>query len=810
MIFDIETAKMLDEMRKIYDQAVTLKAEAKESNNDKIYKKAEDAGPEAVKELDLQFKSYSQVIAVNVDKIIKKIGKGYHPSFKSKDFSNLIEAFQDVYRERQGMLKDADNIAEVPSYADLIDPDVNKDFFPFLQAVLAEPDLNLAHEASTIFKAIAERNDFIKESLGKDFVTWEKLAKERGLTIWQPKPGNNIFKVFTITQSTIDKLMEGVIPDNMKDRVREMLAVGTPRQQWAIPAEVAATLDKLHDITDSKITQSIKQATALWKEYKLNNIMRVLPYNLNNASGDFDITLAALPGALKSRFMGPAFKDAYDYFIRKKGKPEILDMIDLGVLGSSIYLNEISDVSKSSLFKFCQEGDPNLLLKAWNGYWEKARDWGQFRESVLRIATYRYTLEQWQKGNKVYGAANRQEVNQLPRKTGKAVQNIAAKISRETVGDYGAISEAGRWLRQTLIPFYSFQEVNASRYLNLMRNLAYEIKTESAAAGVGKAAALGAVKLPKLLLAMGLYQALVALYNRTFFPEEDKDLRKRGFKNILILGHSEDGRIQHMRMEGSFADWLDWLGAKRIPTHFVNVATGAQGPQAAYEQLLEELKVPEIRRQFEKGAYTEAALNIPAINKLFQMLTPGLKLPFDLFTDATHYPDFRKPMPLREKGVAIAQTFDLDKIYKVLRGIPQPKWEGVTSLVVQSADPGQESYYAARELVSRFLRDAKGKDSTGNWRISESGNALYYTKQAMRYGDHELALFWANEYIKHSKESGVDPQKGMQQSLRSLEPKNWVPQDFRREFEKSLSEDERQIFIEATQWYRRVYRGGKS
>lgn len=64
-----------------------------------------------------------------------------------------------------------------------------------------------------------------------------------------------------------------------------------------------------------------------------------------------------------------------------------------------------------------------------------------------------------------WGASDKNEVMAID-----DLRDRAFKMANELLGAYDQISEMGRKMRQFLFPFYSWIEVNAKRYVQLLKN----------------------------------------------------------------------------------------------------------------------------------------------------------------------------------------------------------------------------------------------------------------------------------------------------------------------------------------------------
>ncbi|MBR0167317.1 MAG: hypothetical protein IJQ08_01455, partial [Synergistaceae bacterium] len=100
--------------------------------------------------------------------------------------------------------------------------------------------------------------------------------------------------------------------------------------------------------------------------------------------------------------------------------------------------------------------------------WSGVQKFSDFREQILRYATYLSYLEQMQNNNGIplnWGASDRDEVMSIP-----DLRDRAFKMANELLGAYDQVSETGKSLRDILVPFYSWIEVNAKRYVQLIKN----------------------------------------------------------------------------------------------------------------------------------------------------------------------------------------------------------------------------------------------------------------------------------------------------------------------------------------------------
>lgn len=660
------------------------------------------------------------------------------------------------------------------------------DWWKFLAHLAAEDERPGSIQARTIFKAVREKEEWIRATLGKEYQTWEDLVPE-GYSVWQPEKGNHFYLASTIEERVLDSILTGEKALVDSD-VRKMLVVGGPKEEWVIPTDVAATLEEFNPPTqDHTLESKWTWLQASWKQWILLNPVRVLKYNLNNLSGDVDVALAYDPTILKH--YRQAARDLWAYQIRGEGSPalkaELQEAMRLAVLDSGLSLAEIPDINRTGVFRALTEQDPtkraNLIQLYWeNGTWGGVRGFTNWRENILRLAAYRHFQAQIAKGRGVYGASSRAEVDAI-----RDPKARAAKLARELVGDYGNVSHAGKWIRRHLIPFYSWMELNAPRYYRMMANVRHEGGNAGRVAGVGglalaRRSAVFALKVHALYL-------LAGVWNHLFFPDEEDELRENGREAHLILGRREDGSIRTLRVEGAFADALSWFDLQDYAKDVADVLNGSAdlGDKAA-----EAVKAP--------------------LNRLVQSLEPFSKTLFEVTLGRSTYPSifeegksFRiRTRPIRDRGEHAARTVSMDWLYRYItnkprRRVDDPLLSAIESTLFYSTDPGEAAYWEVRTKAAQFL-EAEGREAP-SINPTRRQNALFYYKRAAQWGDEERAAYWLKKYYEMGGEPG-----GLRQSLTRSRPLASVPVSLRSKFKESLTAEERHALELAEEWHQHV------
>jgi len=631
---------------------------------------------------------------------------------------------------------------------------------------------------------------------------WKQMLKRHpGYVVWQPKKGFSFYMANTIA----DKYIRQVLGDQAFEiykavgkvnvpgvgfvdiehvPIRRALAVGGRRTEWAIPEELAKTLDNFKDFKDEgPIFRAAQYIQTSWKQWRLLSPLQVLKYNLNNLSGDADICLAYDPKII-TQFGKQATKDLWNQYLGRtlssQLKRELDTALRLGVIGSGITVHEIPDISETGIFKLLTGQKPTLVEKYWNG----VKDFTNFRENILRLAAFRYFKDQARKGNIVYGASKKEEVDKITN-----ADERAAKLAREQIGDYGNISQAGQWLRRNLIPFYSWMEINAPRYVRMMRNLNYEQR-----GGAGRMAGVGAMALGRKGIkfsaqVLALY-AMVSLWNAMVFPDEDDEMKRSGRRELqLILGRRADGSIRSLRIQGALSDALQWFRLEDFPDDMKDILSG----KVSWTKKLKEAALGPVERIVQAARPIEKSIGEVAARKTF-------------------YPEITRPRPIKDRTEHILKTLGLDLPYRYatrFTGSPKPMrgGAGIGSLIkdleaiaTYRTEPGEGAYYTILNKEINFLRE-QGENVPGIEPTPKS-TTLYYYKMAQRYGDKKAAQAYMEKYI----EMGGTKQDLMK-SIKKSHPLAILPIRYRRPFLSTLDGEDRRALEAAIDWWHKIYGG---
>ncbi len=607
---------------------------------------------------------------------------------------------------------------------------------------------------------------------------------------WYPREGNVIYEKWSVADRVVEKMLEETLaqleikPADL-ERVRVM---GQKRPPIVIPEEVALTLDQFGrafaDDVGTLIEQGAEKLVGLWKVIALLNPKRIVGYNLRNLSGDAEPTYVGNPSTFTK--LPQATREILDMVLRKQmPTPELREWMRRGGFQSVLQVAEGIAGNKSGLelvHRALGEQPPHPVVRPFKWYWEKARLATDVRETLLRYAAYLDYLDQVQGSvdgrPKNYGASLRDEVNDItdPR-------DRAFKLANDLLGAYDEITQFGQWLRRKVAPFWSFQEVNFVRWTRMARNAAYDRKLASF---VGKSflrragmtllrSPLIAIRIGRFLILASALAAALKSWNLLRHKDAEESLppyvRNRPH---LIVSVSKDGTVNYLSRLGAFPEFLSWFGADEAPEW---VEAYLNGRMTLGEIALAMAKEPP--------------------SQFIQMMGPT-KTAAEVATGQQLFPDPFRPRPIRDKVEYLFQQWSLDDVYRGAMGRPtRGAGRLAQSFFVSSTDTDEANYNEVRSHVYEEMR-RQGKDVTALVRTPK-GEALYYFKQAARFGDRQAARKYLLDYIAAG---GTD--KGLDTSLRNLDPLAGIPEKEEKEYLTNLTAQEQGQVRRAFEYYARL------
>lgn len=769
MLKDVEIAKSIKIIKDTYDIAPSLKAAAKAQNQaamDAVMKAEEPVtmiGPLAVGATELQMRKYGQNIAYGFKLVHDAIIAGEIDPKVAEKWDKVIANFGS-----EGTAADNDgpiSAQEVRSG----DPNV----FKFL-AELSAGEGPGTIGARLIFKAIAARKEFIKTTLGDQFKEWRDIVPETH-ALWQPREGNIFYFVDTVSAKIAQQIHNEVAESVgiTKQDLARALAMGGPRAEYAIPVQLADALDLMNSpVTKFWATELMKNITGAWKQWQLISPKRVIKYNLRNMTGDADAAFVGNPDSFK--WVQQAFEELRPAFFGLKSlEGEIREFHIRGGFETTLRAQEIGDLRDveilSRLFeqkdKSVGEKGADFLKKAWN----KVALVTDFRETILRYASYRSYLSQLESGGlKNYGASVKENIDALPDNRDKAF-----KLANDLLGAYDEVSVNGQWLREHLIPFWSWKEVNFRRYVQLFKNAQIDDGTASRLTRqLGATGATQAARAGGFLMKATAFWVMLQLYNHLVWPDEEAQLdayqRNRAH---IILWREGDGKVAYFTGVGALGDFLGWFGLDAAP---LLVNDYFQGKRTALEVAKEMGKAP--------------------FNIVAQGITPWIKQPAELAAQKQFFPDVFSPRPIRDNAQYLFRSVALGDEYNALFGVPSRGYlDGIKNMLYYRMDPGQGSYLDITNQKRKFMAKQGISHDGGN--SSPKGEALYMYKMAVRYDDKDLQQRYLRQYIMLGGNA-----QGVRQGLMNMGPLSGLTIRQKAEFLHSLNQDDK-VRLRAAETY---------
>ncbi len=616
-------------------------------------------------------------------------------------------------------------------------------------------------EVAKVIKMVDEEYNIVRDvkTLAK-----EKGAEDwrteipKGYALWQPREGNNFYMANSIAERLAREIADGTLQAAglTPDQVKQVIVLGGPRTEFVVKQEIADTLENMtKPITPGPAAQLVRKAISGWKEYQLISPMRFLKYNFRNLTGDAEAAWLGNPDGFRK--VPQAVRELYGYYRGKSPTGSLQEFIERGGMESTLQVAELQDINELKVFaEMLEPAKRSLPRKAWDRYWRGMRMATDFREGILRYANYLSFREQMQKNGRptAWGASDPDLVMALD-----SIEDRAFMLSNQLLGAYDEVSVKTQDVRNNLLPFFSWQEVNARRYVQLMKNVNLDAK---ATTELGKKVTIGLKRTPFLVLKAGMFVAragavwaMLSAYNHSRFPEEEADLPADIRRSPhIVLGRDEDGKVKYFSRLGIVEDFLEWFmddKSKRAAADWLNGRTSAW----------------EAARQLARSTFTLSA----AANKLIQAGGP-VKTAIEAGVGKSYYPNIAEPSTIRNKAQFLARSVGLGGLYDAVAGLPQRSWTDILeNMVYYKSDPGESAYWEVKDEVREF-QEKIGKASYSGGSYSPRSNALYNFRLALRYGDKKAAVKYGQEYYALG---GTD--NGLATSLSNMDPLQGLTQE---------------------------------
>ena len=595
--------------------------------------------------------------------------------------------------------------------------------------MLVEPELAWMSEAyKKIYEYEAKKGIEDKYNVAAEFIENAEdettplsvYARERGHAIISEREfyGPRGVGVAAAVQAEYERVMAKEVLEMSEEEI-DIAKSGKGARIMVMPNEIVAQIR-----TDNKGTkpgiyaQSHRDVLKSWKAWTLLNPKRLIGYNLRNITGDLDPIIAANPRILFH--IKDAVKEMWAFQdINNTPSRKVMDSMRYGVLNSGFVSQEMKHASESKAFKMMKRGG---TLNPVKGYLSFARTATEFRENILRYAAYLQYLKEIKAGKiSHYGGSSKTAVLEVQKQFGD--EAAAAKLSRELLGDYGNLSLLGQTFRNHLLPFWSFTEVNMTRYPHILKNSFQSGKGRTATSAVlGKIAAFR----------IGAMYGHLWAWNNLVYPmvwgEDDEkklgDYDRNGMH--ILLGHNSDGSVNVFRNVGAISELMSWFGVNEALSLLPRAVDG----QIEWSELGGELATA-------------------PIEKMIAMFHPGVKSGYEWFSGKSPFPD---PFDQRAKDKlgAMAGVVGLEEEAKALRGVMAGTGETLRPHYLQRAGTGMGVVDERKTYMGEILGlrsaylESKGKETFTPAVISEYKPA----RDAATDDRKEAFLDWREAYIE--------------------------------------------------------------
>lgn len=785
MHFDTEVAKALAKIKDKYDKKPEFVKRAKAKNQVEIDRIILREAREAMA-ADMRSKG-EKVNDADIDKLeplMKMVGDTPRPVSETND---QIMQYNRGMARSISQLTELANAGELDGYANtsghrlaleqLKRGMMNETVFDFMSEFVSENDNEAAIAARVFFKNSALKRQYIEEKLGDKFMTWERIAKDEGYVIFQPREGRYSYNTNALDESAAKKLAEQIAATVAKAEAvnlsteewnaiistyaKQIRVMGQPYEQWAVKPLVTQVLNKnameaiAAKVNSSSFVNLYLNALRHWKGWvTAGNILRAAKYHIRNIIGDIEATLTADPGIMRT--VPKAYTEIRDMLKNGKETDTYREWLELGGDTNLIGIQEMTETERRKYLPMFAEdlSTPKKVIaavaKPFDTLSKYGEDLNRTRESVLRYASYLYYKDKLTKSDgrvTDFVASNRNIINGLD-----TIEEKAYQLSADALGNYADISEFGRQIRRGLIPFYSFTESNLRRYYRFFANPIISIAQ-------GDSKAQNVKNLAKRMATPAVSAVILALINGALNREADEKLPEDVRNRPHITFGEWGGNVYAFTRIGNIPELLEWVG-------------------------LDDWK------------WTEDDWQAP-IDKLWDSITPAIKVPFELATGESRYSDFDQPSVIRDRWEYLFNTFGLSDVYKGVTGKPVKNglWDTIQNMAVYKYDTMESAYWDTIANKRNWQNQAQTSvDPT------PKSNALYYMKQAIRYGEADKAKKYMKEYFK---QGGTG--KGIVTSINTMNPYYGFTSDDNKakgdEWVASLNEIEREKLESAVSYY---------
>jgi DNA repair protein RadC len=646
----------------------------------------------------------------------------------------------------------------------------------------------------------------------------DKLARRMGVMLTSDD----------LHQQLADLGLKGIklLPEDLTETLQQ-----GARETWVLPARVAESLRGVADrmqANDGAVDAAAKWTLGRWKAWKLFMPWNHVRYEYGNIVADAEKIFSASPSTIRQ--LPAAFREIRDFWQGKEPGADLRAALKEGVI-NAITAQELGSLNRMKAFEDFQtrtERLQNQLVRRGSSIVYQpitnllglgdlsAPELSAFREGVTRYAKFKADLEAIRNGARPnYAGAYWRDIEAIQdsRMGAKdAAERKAAAISKATFGDYGDLSINGQYIRDRLVPFYSWMEINFRYHANLLRNLhdmvraGEKSRTEAIGAGTRAAAVAAAGFTARAAGGVALRLALpymaVALWNSTgdrddlekLLSEEDR----RRFH--IIIGETKDGnttlrdgrKIEVLYGQTALQDVTKWFGGAKFMQAMGQWMNGKTDFPTAFSTWRDQL-VPDF------------------LNNTIGSAGPYGKIPYALLSGKNTFPDItdQRTIPAydmrRHILSQITDDFTADQIEAAINkdyygSKDVGDWARQLVLQVRQRDPDQWAFYSIKDKAAKFVEERTGQKRDSAFDAPDQ-QVLRNFKRAIYRGDVEKAVQFYQRLLDYGYTS-----ERFAASIRSQDPLSTLPKEngLRQQFVASLSPDDRAQLDRAYAYYERM------
>ncbi|MEO0796896.1 MAG: hypothetical protein AAFX93_17175 [Verrucomicrobiota bacterium] len=586
--------------------------------------------------------------------------------------------------------------------------------------------------------------------------------------------------------------------------IKTALAVGE-KKAWLIPTEMIDALkgikrrEEKARANESRLARAVRAPLSLWKRNILFAPWNYIRYEFNNTLTDLEKLWSIDPALFKQ--LPAAASEVRQFFQTNEApSPELQKAFELGVV-ESVTAHEVDALKEFEQFtEFLTKGE--MRKKKLSGLLNWSTKISRLREATFRYAKFKLDLERMRNNAMpVYGGAYWKDVEQ--RRKDIDDEHGAAYLARRFFGDYGDISASGQWMRQNLIPFYSWMEINLRYHSNLLRNLKDMIAMRDwkAAGEMGKQnARLSALTAGGILLRLAIPYVAVNLWNSfggamMGLWDDDEDLEsqlseqdRRRFH--LLLGKDENGKVMVVYTPTAFSDVIEWFG-------------GNNAARLGSEYLRGDISLEQAAQDWRRQ------LPVDLVNKFAQGTRPEIKAGYMKISGKNPFPDVLDQRTVSKDDmnwVILSGMTDRTVAYWLRKALDQDyyspqgdmDWLQQTILQIRRRDPEQWAYYEVREKADKWKFEKTGIDREFNYNAPDQATLRSF-RRALYNGDVNAAIKFYNQLLV----LGYNAER-FKSSLRSQNPLSGLSKAERNQFYAQMTGSERDQLKRAMKYYSRI------